>query len=145
MQRLGDEGDDAWRDERAVDPLHCARIDAKPSGDLAHTGPSRSRQSLSDLFFEGRGYRGPPEAFCGLESLFLARHGLVPQSSPEIPEPIGRKLGIPDRVLDVLVAEPCLQCPGVMAGIGQRVAAAVPQHVRVDWERHFGPLSDPAE
>jgi hypothetical protein len=35
LQRLGDEGDDAWRDERAVDPLHCARIDAKPSGDLA--------------------------------------------------------------------------------------------------------------
>ena len=109
MQRLGDEGDDAWRDERAVDPLHCARIDAKPSGDLAHTGPSRSRQSLSDLFFEGRGYRGPPEAFCGLESLFLARHGLVPQSSPEIPEPIGRKLGIPEGVLDVLLPEPGLQ------------------------------------
>jgi hypothetical protein len=46
LQRLGDEGDDVWRDESAVDPLHCARIDAKPSGDLAHTGPSRSRQSL---------------------------------------------------------------------------------------------------
>src|SRR5258707_5447145 len=46
LQRLGDEGDDAWRDERAVDPLHCARIDAKPSGDLAHTGlPGVARAS----------------------------------------------------------------------------------------------------
>ena len=103
-----DDGDYAQRDERAADPLHCLRIDAKPSGDLAHTGPSRSRQSLSDLFFEGRGYRGPPEAFCGLESLFLARHGLVPESSPEIPEPIWGQLGIAHRVLDVLVPEPGL-------------------------------------
>jgi len=44
------------------------------------------------------------------------------------------------------VAEPSLQRPGVVAGIGQRVAAAaVPQHMRVDGERHFDPLSDPAE
>jgi hypothetical protein len=63
LQRLGDEGDDAWRDERAADPLHCLRIDAKPSGDLAHTGPSRSRQSLTDSLFQGGGYRRPPEAF----------------------------------------------------------------------------------
>ena len=58
LQRLGDEGDDAWRDERAADPLHCPRIDAKPSSDLAHTGPSRSRQGVTDSFFETRGYRG---------------------------------------------------------------------------------------
>jgi hypothetical protein len=38
--------------------------------------------------------------FCGLESLFLARHGLVPESSPEIPEPIWGQLGVPDRVLN---------------------------------------------
>ncbi len=41
---LGD--DDAYPVERAADPLHCLKIDAGPSGDLAHTGPSRSRQSL---------------------------------------------------------------------------------------------------
>jgi hypothetical protein len=41
---LGD--DDAYPVERAADPLHCLKIDAEPSGDLAHTGPSRSRQSL---------------------------------------------------------------------------------------------------
>jgi hypothetical protein len=33
---LGD--DDADAVERAADPLHCPRIDARPSGDLAHTG-----------------------------------------------------------------------------------------------------------
>jgi hypothetical protein len=37
-------------------------------------------------------------------------------------------------VLNVSVPEPRLQRPRVVAGIGQRVAAAVPQHVRVDWE-----------
>src|SRR5437764_13944478 len=64
---------------------------------------------------------------------------------PEVLEPVRRQLGIAHRVLDVLVAEPRLQRAGVVAGIGQGVAAAVPQHMRVDRERHFGPLSDPAE
>jgi hypothetical protein len=59
LQQLGDEGDDAWRDERAADPLHCLRIDAKPSGDLAHTGPSKSRRSLWDSLFQCQGYRRP--------------------------------------------------------------------------------------
>src|SRR6266511_5898018 len=52
LQWLGDGGDDAWRDERAADPLHCPRIDAKPSSDLAHTGPSRSRQGVTDSLLE---------------------------------------------------------------------------------------------
>src|SRR5215469_4413423 len=34
----------------------------KSSGDLAHTGPSRSRQRLMDSFFQRGGYRRPPEA-----------------------------------------------------------------------------------
>src|SRR6516225_6024629 len=65
--------------------------------------------------------------------------------SPEVLEPVRGQLGVAHRVLDVFVAEPRLQRPGVVAGIGERVAAAVPQHVRVDRERHFGPLSDSAE
>jgi hypothetical protein len=65
--------------------------------------------------------------------------------SPEVLEPVRRQLRVAHRVLDIFVAEPRLQCPGVVAGISQRVAAAVPQHVRVDWERHFGPLTDPTE
>jgi hypothetical protein len=39
-------------------------------------------------------------------------------SSPEILEPIRGQLGIAHRVLDVLVAEPCLQRPCVVAGVG---------------------------
>jgi len=48
-------------------------------------------------------------------------------------------------VLNVLVPEPRLQCRGIMAGIGQRGAAAVPQHVRVNRAWHLGPLSDPSK
>src|SRR5260370_29150342 len=61
-QCLGDGGDDAWGDERATDPLHRAGIDSEAFGNDAHTGPSRSRQGLTDSFFECRGNRGPPEA-----------------------------------------------------------------------------------
>jgi Pentapeptide repeats (8 copies) len=50
-----------------------------------------------------------------------------------------------NRVLNVSVPEPSLQRPGVVAGIGQRIAATVAQHVRMYRELHLGPLSDPAE
>jgi hypothetical protein len=49
-------------------------------------------------------------------------------SAPEVLEPVRRQLGVTHRVLNVSVPEPSLQRPGVVAGIGQRVAAAVPQH-----------------
>jgi hypothetical protein len=45
--------------------------------------------------------------------------------SPEVPETVGRKLGVPDRVLDVPMTEPCLQRPRVMTGIRQCIAAGV--------------------
>jgi hypothetical protein len=48
-------------------------------------------------------------------------------------------------VLDVFVTEPSLQRPRVVAGIGKRIAAAMPQHVRVDRKRHLGPSTNPAE
>src|SRR5262245_136684 len=54
-------------------------------------------------------------------------------STPEVLKPVRRQLGVAHRVLDVLVPEPCLQRPGVVAGVGQRVAAAMPQHVRMEW------------
>jgi hypothetical protein len=47
---LGD--DDADAVERAADPLHCPGIDSKPFGDDPYTRPSRSRQGLTDSFFE---------------------------------------------------------------------------------------------
>jgi hypothetical protein len=75
-QRLGDEGDDAWRNERSADPLHCPRIDAKPSSDLAHTGPSRSRQGLTDSFFLGRGLSEGGQAVSARPESRKGRHGL---------------------------------------------------------------------
>jgi hypothetical protein len=43
------------------------------------------------------------------------------------------------------VPESGLQRPGVVAGIGQRVAATVAQHVRMDGERHLGPNANAAK
>ena len=43
--------------------------------------------------------------------------------TPEVLEPIRRQLGVTHGVLDVFVAEPRLQRPRVVAGIGQGVAA----------------------
>jgi hypothetical protein len=37
---------------------------------------------------------------------------------PEVLEPVRRQLGVAHRVLDVLVPEPNLQRPGVVAGVG---------------------------
>jgi hypothetical protein len=60
---------------------------------------------------------------------------LLVLGAPEIPKAVGRKLGIAYRVLDIFVSELGLQRPGVVAGVGQRVAAAMPEHVRVDQSR----------
>jgi hypothetical protein len=48
--------------ERAANALHCPRIDSKLFRNDAHTGAPRSRQGLTDSFFECRGNWGPPEA-----------------------------------------------------------------------------------
>src|SRR5215831_15232330 len=48
---------------RAADPLHRARVNSKLFGNDADTGPSRSRQSLTDSFLECGGDWGPPKAF----------------------------------------------------------------------------------
>ena len=60
---------------------------------------------------------------------------------PEILEPIRRQLRVPHRVLDVLVPEVGLQRPRIVALVGQREAAGVPQHVRVGWEAEPGGLT----
>src|SRR5215510_13514337 len=65
--------------------------------------------------------------------------------APEVFEPVRRQLGVPDRVLDVLVAEPCLQRPRIVPGIGQGVATGVPQHVREDGEGHTGAPAEALE
>ena len=54
--------------------------------------------------------------------------------SPEILETAGRQLGVSHGVLDVAVAEVGLKGTGIMALVGQREAARVPEHVRVNFE-----------
>src|SRR5215831_19262217 len=58
---LGD--DDAYPVERAADPLHRPGIDSKPFGDDPYIRPSRSRQGLTDSFFECGGNWGASETF----------------------------------------------------------------------------------
>jgi hypothetical protein len=51
--------------------------------------------------------------------------------SPEVAEPVGRKLGVSDSVLDVLVAEIVLQGSSIVSVVGELIAARMPQHVRM--------------
>jgi hypothetical protein len=64
---------------------------------------------------------------------------------PEIAEPVGRKLGVSDGVLDILVAEIVLQGSGIVPVVGKFIAARMPQHVRMQWERHPGGLAEPLD
>jgi hypothetical protein len=52
--------------------------------------------------------------------------------SPEVSKRDRRKLGVSHGVLDRSMAEPILNGPRVAAGIGQGVAAGVPEHVGMD-------------
>jgi len=56
------------------------------------------------------------------------------RSAPEVLETICGQLGVPNRVLNVPVTQIRLQSARVVAFIGQREAAGVPQHVRVSLE-----------
>jgi hypothetical protein len=70
--------------ERAADPLHRAGVNSKLFGNDADTGPSRSRQSLTDSFLECGGDWGTPQDLVGFLSelhalkidLFLRQQGL---------------------------------------------------------------------
>src|SRR5262245_16956312 len=61
---------------------------------------------------------------------------------PKVLETVGRHFGVPDRMLDVLVAEVVLQGPRVVAIIGQFEPAGMAKHVRMDREWHLGGLSE---
>src|SRR2546428_11101388 len=69
-------------------------------------------------------------------------HSKGEASAPEVLEPVRCQLGVAHGVLDVLVPKPCLQRPGVVAGVGQGVAAAMPEHVRVYGKGHAGTLAE---
>src|SRR5215468_9138340 len=68
----------------------------------------------------------------------------VPPSSvsPKVFEPVGRHFGVPDCVLNVLVAEVMLQGPRVVAIVGELEPTGMAKHVRVDREWHLGGLPE---
>src|SRR5262245_41162825 len=68
----------------------------------------------------------------------------APPSSvpPKVLEPVGRHFGVPDRVLDVLVAKVVLQGPRVVAIICELEPTGVAKHVRVDGEWHLSGLPE---
>jgi hypothetical protein len=68
-----------------------------------------------------------------------SRRELVP---PKILEPVGRHVGVPDRVLNVLVPEVVLQGPRVVAIVGELEPTGMAKHVRVDREWHLGGLAE---
>jgi hypothetical protein len=55
---------------------------------------------------------------------------------------VGRHLGVPDGMLDVLVPEVTLQGPRVVAVVRELKSAGMTEHVGVDWERHLGGLAE---
>src|SRR5262249_55674997 len=102
-----------------------------------------------------QGAQGPTAAGRGISTIWrvvlFEREGLpcgamdpAPPSSvpPKVLESVGRHFGVPDRVLDVLVAKVVLQGPRVVAIIGQLEPAGMAQHVWVDRKWHLGGLTD---
>src|SRR5262245_42600620 len=62
---------------------------------------------------------------------------------PKVPKPVGRKLGVPNGVLDVLMPEVVLQGACVMPVVGEFEPAGMAEHVRMHAERHPGALPEP--
>ena len=62
--------------------------------------------------------------------------------TPKIFEPLLAQFGVAGGVLDRAMTKPILNCSCVMPGVGQRVAAGVPQHVDVNLKREARTLAD---
>ena len=69
----------------------------------------------------------------------------VRSAPPKVFEPVGRHVGVPDRVLDVPVPEVVLQSPCVVAIVGELEPTGMAQHVWVDREWRLGSLADARE
>src|SRR5262249_6432949 len=61
---------------------------------------------------------------------------------PKVLEPVGRYVGVPDRVLNVFVPEVVLQGPRVVAIVGELEPAGMAEHVGMDREWHLGGLPE---
>jgi hypothetical protein len=112
---------------------------SRPVSSKCHGGQTsvNERRSIVQPTVEKK-QDGVPRA-SSLARLWLSRTPLVP---PKIFKPVRRQLRITDRVLDVAVAKPCLECPRIVASVCQGEAAGVSEHVWVDRKRHPGPLAE---
>jgi hypothetical protein len=61
---------------------------------------------------------------------------------PKVLEPIGCHVGVPDRVLNVLVAEVVLKGSRIVAIVGELEPTGMAKHVWMDREWHLGGLPD---
>jgi hypothetical protein len=61
---------------------------------------------------------------------------------PKLLEAVGRHFGVPERMMDVPVAEVVLQSPCVVAIVGELEPTGMAKHVWVDREWHVGSLAD---
>ena len=71
-----------------------------------------------------------------------ARLQIVARLAPKSFERRSAQFGITRRVLYRPMAKPILTAPNVMACICKGVAAPMPQHVGMYWEREPGPHAD---
>jgi hypothetical protein len=68
-------------------------------------------------------------------SRLCARRIGAAASLPEAGEPRRAEFSVPYGMLDALMSQPVLDCPGIVASISQRIATAMAQHVDVDAKR----------
>jgi hypothetical protein len=119
---------------------YSAKLDNPGEPDGSLTGNSRSGQKQGRLV-------GSPAVVSELAS--VSRRSDAPRLraslvAPEVLESVWRRLRVAPRMLDVAMAEPCLQGPRIVPGIRPGEAVRVPQHVRVDRKRHASTLAERA-
>jgi hypothetical protein len=90
--------------------------------------------------------RSADEFLRDLEQLLGKRYQLCRrQAATEILKPIGRHLGVSNRVHDIFVAHVVLKGSGVVPVVGKLVAGGVPEHVRMDREWELCGFSSPSD
>jgi hypothetical protein len=120
---------------------HAARGEAVPRA-ARHAARGRPPKD------EGASIRSalsPPNENGAISAPLLFSPPSVWPLAPEILEPIRRHLGVTGSMHDALVAEVVLQGSGIVAVIGELIAAGMTQHVRMDAEWHFGSLAEPLD
>ena len=105
----------------------------------AELGPPKRRSNR--LMMEADTAIGPRGAQAEKAQAAVAAERVI-SVPPKVLEPVGRHLGVPDGMLDVLVPEVMLQGPRVVAVVRELETTGMTEHVGVDWEWHLGGLAE---